>query len=332
MPPSAVQNRPIAPSTSSSGPVGEHRRSRRRVQPVEERLRRDLDRALPAARLRRMAAGRPRTAISAADQTAPRAASVRAPRRSPRPAAPRSGSSAPRSRRSPGGTRRGARGHRAHRPPSDETRKEGEERRSRARASRAACFIGWAWFPGARHIFGRAECAPSRAATASATAPAGSRWRTTNGARECECRRERVAAARAARLATSIPRRYLEVDFERWPITNLDQRIVREVTQVLPAHGGQPRERARALLLRRDRQRQDQPRDVRGEGGAARAPLAGDLLRPRAARADQRHLRGPLAGHLPRAARPARAASTSSCSRTSRWRSRTSGGSSSCTR
>jgi DNA replication protein DnaC len=50
----------------------------------------------------------------------------------------------------------------------------------------------------------------------------------TNGARECECRRERVAAARAARLATSIPRRYLEVDFDRWPITNLDQRIVAE--------------------------------------------------------------------------------------------------------
>ena len=51
----------------------------------------------------------------------------------------------------------------------------------------------------------------------------------TNGARECDCRRERVAAARAARLATSIPRRYLEVDFERWPITNLDQYVVREV-------------------------------------------------------------------------------------------------------
>jgi DNA replication protein DnaC len=51
----------------------------------------------------------------------------------------------------------------------------------------------------------------------------------TNGARECSCRRERVAAARADRLATSIPRRYLDVDFERWPITNLDQRIVREV-------------------------------------------------------------------------------------------------------
>src|SRR5688500_20204790 len=50
----------------------------------------------------------------------------------------------------------------------------------------------------------------------------------TNGARECDCRRERVAAARAARLATSIPRRYLEVDFERWPITHLDQHIVRE--------------------------------------------------------------------------------------------------------
>ena len=37
----------------------------------------------------------------------------------------------------------------------------------------------------------------------------------TNGARECSCRRERVAAARADRLATSIPRRYLDVDFER---------------------------------------------------------------------------------------------------------------------
>jgi len=51
----------------------------------------------------------------------------------------------------------------------------------------------------------------------------------TNGARECDCRRERVAAARAARLATSIPRRYLEVDFERWPITNLDHKVVREM-------------------------------------------------------------------------------------------------------
>jgi DNA replication protein DnaC len=60
----------------------------------------------------------------------------------------------------------------------------------------------------------------------------GSGWievEETNGAHECSCRRERVAAARAARLATSIPRRYLDVDFERWPITNLDQRIVREV-------------------------------------------------------------------------------------------------------
>jgi DNA replication protein DnaC len=60
----------------------------------------------------------------------------------------------------------------------------------------------------------------------------GSGWievEETNGARECECRRERVAAARAARLATSIPARYLEVDFDRWPITNLDQTIVRVV-------------------------------------------------------------------------------------------------------
>ena len=60
----------------------------------------------------------------------------------------------------------------------------------------------------------------------------GSGWiedEETNGARECSCRRERVAAARAAKLATSIPKRYLDVDFERWPITNLDQHVVRHV-------------------------------------------------------------------------------------------------------
>jgi DNA replication protein DnaC len=60
----------------------------------------------------------------------------------------------------------------------------------------------------------------------------GSGWievEETNGARECSCRRERVAAARAARLATSIPSRYLDVDFDRWPITNLDAKVVREV-------------------------------------------------------------------------------------------------------
>jgi DNA replication protein DnaC len=51
----------------------------------------------------------------------------------------------------------------------------------------------------------------------------------TNGARECDCRRERVAAARAARLATSIPRRYLDVDFDRWPITNIFEPVVKVV-------------------------------------------------------------------------------------------------------
>lgn len=60
----------------------------------------------------------------------------------------------------------------------------------------------------------------------------GSGWievEETNGARECRCRRERVAAARAARLATSIPERYHGVDFDRWPITNLYPLIVKEV-------------------------------------------------------------------------------------------------------
>ena len=124
----------------------------------------------------------------------------------------------------------------------------------------------------------------------------GSGWievEETNGARECSCRRERVAAARADRLATSIPRRYLDVDFERWPITNLDQRIVREVRKYCRRLDENLEERPRALLLRRDRQRQDQPRHVRRQGGAARAALTGDLLRAGAARAHQRDLRGP---------------------------------------
>jgi len=59
----------------------------------------------------------------------------------------------------------------------------------------------------------------------------GSGWievEETNGARECDCRQERVAAARADRLATSIPKRYHDVDFDRWPITNLDQEIVKQ--------------------------------------------------------------------------------------------------------
>src|ERR671916_468253 len=60
----------------------------------------------------------------------------------------------------------------------------------------------------------------------------GSGWievEETNGAHECSCRRERVAAARAARLATSIPRRYLEGDFERWPMTSLAMCVAKEV-------------------------------------------------------------------------------------------------------
>jgi DNA replication protein DnaC len=51
----------------------------------------------------------------------------------------------------------------------------------------------------------------------------------TNTVRECRCRRERVAAARAERLATSIPKRFLDVEFDRWPITNIDPAIVKEV-------------------------------------------------------------------------------------------------------
>jgi DNA replication protein DnaC len=108
-------------------------------------------------------------------------------------------------------------------------RKEGEERRARS-PGQPGGVLYWVGMisRGAPHLRqGGMRTEPCRYGQCDGTG-----WievEETNGARECECRRERVAAARAARLATSIPRRYLEVDFGRWPITNLDQRIVREV-------------------------------------------------------------------------------------------------------
>ena len=164
----------------------------------------------------------------------------------------------------------------------------------------------------------------------------GSGWievEETNGAHECSCRRERVAAARAARLATSIPRRYLDVDFERWPITNLDTRIVREVQQVLPSPGRQPRRTERGLYFF----------GAIGSGKTSLAMcVAKEVLRERRSLAifsgpellaqisSTYEDRSPA--HLPRAAGAARERRLPRFSRTSRLRSRTNGASSSSTR
>ena len=91
----------------------------------------------------------------------------------------------------------------------DETRKEGEERLARpaGQPDRMLYWVGMV-SRGAPHLRqGGMRTEPCRYGECD-----GAGWievEETNGARECECRRERVAAARAARLATSIPRRYL---------------------------------------------------------------------------------------------------------------------------
>jgi DNA replication protein DnaC len=48
-------------------------------------------------------------------------------------------------------------------------------------------------------------------------------------ARPCDCRSSRVAAARARSLAHEIPRRFHDVAFERWPVSNMDPPVVRRV-------------------------------------------------------------------------------------------------------
>ena len=110
----------------------------------------------------------------------------------------------------------------------------------------------------------------------------GSGWievEETNGAHECSCRRERVAAARAARLATSIPRRYLDVDFERWPITNLDQKIVRVVRKYCRRLDEEHRRTGAGLYFFGEiGSGKTSLAMVRRQGGASRAPLARDLL------------------------------------------------------
>jgi DNA replication protein DnaC len=48
----------------------------------------------------------------------------------------------------------------------------------------------------------------------------------TNTAFDCRCRSQRIALAKARSLSAVIPRRYRDVAFDRWPVTEIDPPIV----------------------------------------------------------------------------------------------------------
>ncbi|MBX5441127.1 MAG: ATP-binding protein [Solirubrobacteraceae bacterium] len=48
----------------------------------------------------------------------------------------------------------------------------------------------------------------------------------TNTARDCRCRPQRIAAARARSLEARIPRKYRDVAFDRFPVTEIDPTVV----------------------------------------------------------------------------------------------------------
>src|SRR4051794_10364408 len=50
-----------------------------------------------------------------------------------------------------------------------------------------------------------------------------------NDARKCRCMAQRVAVRRARGLSHTIPKRYRDVGFERFPVTRIDPEIVHEV-------------------------------------------------------------------------------------------------------
>lgn len=66
----------------------------------------------------------------------------------------------------------------------------------------------------------------------------GSGWvleEDSDDARPCRCRPARVAAARSASLARTIPERFQHVGFERHPVTAMDPIIVREIRRYCDA-------------------------------------------------------------------------------------------------
>ena len=51
----------------------------------------------------------------------------------------------------------------------------------------------------------------------------------TNTARDCRCRPVRMAGARARALEARIPKRYRDVAFDRYPVTDIDPTVVEQV-------------------------------------------------------------------------------------------------------
>jgi DNA replication protein DnaC len=50
-----------------------------------------------------------------------------------------------------------------------------------------------------------------------------------NAARRCRCWPQRVAVRRSRQLSHAIPKRYRDVGFDRWPVTEIDPVVVQEV-------------------------------------------------------------------------------------------------------
>jgi DNA replication protein DnaC len=59
----------------------------------------------------------------------------------------------------------------------------------------------------------------------------------TNTASDCRCRPAQIAAARARALEGRIPKKYQDVAFDRWPVTQMPAEVVREVRRYTDAIG-----------------------------------------------------------------------------------------------
>ncbi len=59
----------------------------------------------------------------------------------------------------------------------------------------------------------------------------------TRRARDCTCRPRRIARRKARKLAGVIPRRYQGVSFDRAPVTQIDQHVVRDVRRYVDTLG-----------------------------------------------------------------------------------------------
>ena len=62
----------------------------------------------------------------------------------------------------------------------------------------------------------------------------------SNTAFDCRCRPQRVAQAKARSLSAVIPRRYRDVAFDRWPVTEIEPQAVVATTRARGTLGWTP--------------------------------------------------------------------------------------------